>query len=1175
MRRCTFRLAAGLAAVLLTMVPVVSRAAVVPPDELVRTDTVVLLEDLESTRLLLGATCWLVHDLRNFALSGAGDLEELEDYDRYDLTLYEKLKPLDFAASSLLLGLDMGDLGTAREDIWFLRAEVNAAAAEVLEHYRAVAALHAQRRQELLERAEKDGLDVHLIRGQPWADPLRERQRQAGVQLGWRTNLEPPDGFRERFWDQLQGLDIRYQLRKGRMLGVTAITPKDPVLRWDLLEPEPGRYDFAAFDRMMDLLTGQGYRVRLIVPTLGGRVPDWWLAERPESVIRDGTGEADFTLNPGTFAHDFMGPVKRDGPWYQARAVNLADAPTRERFAACMNALGAHCRERGWLPRVLCVSADQFHAQRHWRVPPGTDLRAGILAHYRAAGEILRAAFRPVPVDLEVTEGEAHFIDGDLGAHEWRSVGLTRLLGLPGVASESPFFEDVMRAAAAECAAPAARKAGEPGPFFYQNCEYGFGTMLSVNFFTSLLRDGLWSEGWFGPEGILRWGYFPQIFAWNDRQLQWSGITNGYLAFRQAHLLGPTLANTRVTPADVLLLLPSASLDVQDSRTHRELVGWGWALTALKIPYDVLPEQALARGVPARARLLILPQALLLGAPQAKAIRAFVQGGGRLLVSGVPGSAGKAPGPLADVLGCDVLRAKGKPVAAVQTGVAGTWLQVTVPRGMHSGKLQPILPPDQGYPRQRASRAPGSEIPFLVLAPRTGALIVGKYGTGQVAIVGNGFGKGRTLALGYPFGNELVAADWTSVAFGKIYNGWARDEQMLGMLRWLDEALRGLGYVPAQAVPRGWRHRLQGFEACASSLSFPKGPERGGDTDPFLLSMTYLDSRRRHRIPQDEDRLDYAAELTWRDRPGVATRYLAVANRESAYAGERAAVQFWMMPHLFEIVLRDPGIRRIYDIGAQAPVAFERIESGVRFRTSVPPALGRVFAVSATDAVALFEGAGYPGISFDALALRVEHFADAAAAPTESQVLQPDEIRAWLVAQRGRRLQVGCGDKAYRRAAARLVEWLRERLALEAEVTLDDGRFELRNRERFEVSYQPAPARILIGNSWSSNTLAAHDCAWPYNNADAPARPSARLTATYAWPGGERGVVALTRASEYRRADGTPFGLTYGNTEGCEPRSVDDAKAPYLQRKLLVLASTPEGAEAAVQALIRACDGLK
>jgi hypothetical protein len=738
-----------------------------------------------------------------------------------------------------------------------------------------------------------------------------------------------------------------------------------------------------------------------------------------------------------------------------------------------------------------------------------------------------------------------------------------------------------------------------------------------VNYFTSLLRDGLWSDGWFGPEGILRWGYFPQIFTYNDRQLQWSAITNGYLANRQAHLLSPTIANTRVTPADVLLFLPSSSMDLKDSRTNRELVGWGWALTALKVQYDVLTEAALARGVPARAKLLILPQATVLSDAHVKAIREFVRMGGLLLASRLPGTDGTAPSPLADVLGCDILKREGKPVEVTQTGIKDTWLQSTVPRGMHSGKYNPVPKPDAGYPRAdyndgRANLRQG----YQVLAPAPGAKVLASYGTGGPAIVQNSFGDGRALTLGYPYGNELMFADWTSIAFGKIYNGWARDEQMLGMVRWLRDALAALVYERRSTVPEGWRFRLQRWEAAASSLSYPKGPDPA--TGPaWAVSFTYLDPRPDHSIAEDHDDLDYAAELTWRDRPGVATRYLAVANRESAYAGERGAVQFWTMPHRFRIRIADPAIRRVWDIAAHVPVTLERDERGVSFQTTVPPALGRLFAVSTSDTVELFEGAAFPGLSFQALEASVARIAAPRKRQAPSGVLHPADIAEWLTAQKqrtnlsegppllrgvipslsrnlssegskrdastslsmtkdqdarlsekGQTLIICHGDPTYRPAADRLATWLKDAFGIACEVTGDDGRFEV-EKSGFQTVFYPAEADILIGDAWSNNTIAAIDSTWPYNTREAAATPSARLTATYAWPGGKRGIVTLTRELDLRRADHTTFGLAYGDTRGFAPRGVNTAPRASLRQRLLVLASTPDGALDAVRALAK------
>jgi len=1137
-----------------------------------RSGVMQLLEDIERTRMLLGAAMWNVHDLRNFALYAHGreqlpaaEAQRLTEFDRESLRLYESIKPIDYAASSLLAALDLGDDRSAEGDLAFLRTELPPLASQVLQQYRRTAAAREAARRALTQQAAASGLEVNTIPGKPWDDPVRERQRRAGVAIGWRTNIEPPYGFREQFWDRLQKLDIRYQLKKGRMLGVTHLTFKDPVLRWDWIEQNRNRYDFSAFDRMMRLAIDNGYKVRLVIPTMGGGVPEWVVRQRPESVIRDEKGEWRHRISPKIYAHDFMGgDPNRNDSWYAGSSVNLLDEPTRQLFAKYVQALAEHCRRAGYVPHILSVCPDQLYCARHWRVPPGARQRPFIIEYFRRAAEIVRTAFDGVLIDYEVTDGEAHGIDYDYSAHEWRSAGLSELVSIPGVCSETPFFEDLMRAVAMQAARKREGADVEAGPFFYQNCEYGFGTMLSINYFTALLRDGLWSEGWFGPEGPLRWGYFPQIFTWNDRQLQWSGITNRYLGNRQAHLLGSTIANTRVAPADVLMLLPSSSMDVAEFRTHREMVGWAWALTALKVQYDVITEASLAAGVPERARLLILPQAVALSDEHVRAIRAFVRNGGTLIASMMPGTAGARPSPLADVLGCRLLRRDGKPVEVTQAGVKGTWLQVTVPRGLHSGKYTPVPAPDTGYPREFRNRSDQRQ-PYQVLEPAEGAVVVGEWGTGGAAIVDHRFGRGRALTMGYPYGNELVYADWTSIAFGKIYNGWARDKQMLAMVRWLRDELQRIGYQRPVAVPEAWRYRLKGFEAAVSSLAYPKGPalEQGKE---FAFVQTYLDARPDHRIAEDHDIMDYAAELTWRDRPGVATRYLAVGNRESAYAGERASVQFWMMPHTFKIRINDPAVRQVYDVAAGAPVRLFRDDAGVTFYTTVPPALGRIYAVSTTNTIELFEPSTFPGLSFADLEQQVAALAEPARRPDRTVILDAETIADWLVQRSLEQdtITICCGDEAYRPAADKLAAALGK-----ATVTTDDGTWEVQDAQQVRVSFVPSDADILIGNAWTNNTIATLDSTWPFNNGEAMATMAGRLTATYAWPGGDRGIVALTRARDFRNRGHQAFGICYGRVDGFVPVGVDTAPRPYQRRRLLVLASTPQGAMRAVEALAR------
>jgi len=190
--------------------------------------------------------------------------------------------------------------------------------------------------------------------------------------------------------------------------------------------------------------------------------------------------------------------------------------------------------------------------------------------------------------------------------------------------------------------------------------------------------------------------------------------------------------------------------------------------------------------------------------------------------------------------------------------------------------------------------------------------------------------------------------------------------------------------------------------------------------------------------------------------------------------------------------------------------------------------------------------------------------------------LVPSGVAAFV--SHGHRVLVECGagigsgipDEAYRAAAERVAAWLRQAAGIEASVTAEDGRFEIQGQEGFQIVYQAAPADVLIGSAWTNNAVAMLDSTWPYNTGEAPAIVSGRLSATYAWPGGERGVALLTREREFRRDNHTTWGTSYGNTDGFDVRQADDAQPPHLRRRLLILASTPAGADQAVRALEQA-----
>ncbi|KQR51193.1 beta-galactosidase [Leifsonia sp. Leaf336] len=79
-----------------------------------------------------------------------------------------------------------------------------------------------------------------------------------------------PDQWPEEVWAE----DVRLMVEAG----VNIVTL--PVFSWPLLEPEPGRWDFAGLDRIIDLLWASGITIDLATAT--ATPPAWLVREHPE-----------------------------------------------------------------------------------------------------------------------------------------------------------------------------------------------------------------------------------------------------------------------------------------------------------------------------------------------------------------------------------------------------------------------------------------------------------------------------------------------------------------------------------------------------------------------------------------------------------------------------------------------------------------------------------------------------------------------------------------------------------------------------------------------------------------------------------------------------------------------------------------------------------------------------
>lgn len=215
-----------------------------------------------------------------------------------------------------------------------------------------------------------------------------------------------------------------------REAGVTLVTVG--VFSWGTLEPEPGRFEVAWLDRVLDLLAGAGIAVDLATPTASA--PPWLALDHPETSSVDAAG---VRMSPGSRNHFCpTSPVFREHALRVVRA--LADRYARHPAVAMWhigNELGQQCwcdlcaeafcgwlRARyGTLEELNRAWGTAFWSQHYGRwaeiVPP----RAAPYLHnptqeldfrrftsdqlrdlYRVQAEVVRAAAPDVPVTTNV-----------------------------------------------------------------------------------------------------------------------------------------------------------------------------------------------------------------------------------------------------------------------------------------------------------------------------------------------------------------------------------------------------------------------------------------------------------------------------------------------------------------------------------------------------------------------------------------------------------------------------------------------------------------------------------------------------------------------------------------------------------------------------------------------------
>jgi beta-galactosidase len=587
----------------------------------------------------------------------------------------------------------------------------------------------------------------------------------------------------EQWPDDVQAEDVALMRRAG----VTMVTVG--VFAWSWLEPEPGRYAFAWLDRVMDRLAAANVGVVLATPTASP--PPWFSLAHPDAL--------PVTADGVRLSHGSRDTYCASAPAYRDAARRIA-AALGERYAGhpalrlwhVHNEYGTTCHcdvtadaFRRWL-RARYGSLDAlndvwttaFWSQRYtdWaqiRPPRATqylpnpaqvlDFRRftsdELLAAYVEQRDVLRAAAPGVPVTTNYVLGGWVPVDHARWAREVDLVAIDHYPADPGPGAEeeTAFAADLARGWARHSPGAPDWILMETAP----NLIYTPGRMhtkepgrMARHSLAAVARGsrGAMFFQWRAPRGgaeLFHSALVPHAGP-DSRVFREAVALGGQLRRVGEAAAGRVVAQVAIgydEPSAWALqapALPATGLDPLDEarRAHRSL--WRRGVTV-----DVIGSLSELSGY----AVLVLPAHYLMSDAQAEALRAWVAGGGRLVVTYLSGIAdehgrvrlGGYPGALRDLLGVRVEEFHPLPAGA------------TV--GLSAGGVDLA-----GATRAAAGGAVGDLWSETVLA--TGAEVVMRYAggvlDGRPAVTRNRYGEGVawyvSTRLAEPALDDLLAS---------------------------------------------------------------------------------------------------------------------------------------------------------------------------------------------------------------------------------------------------------------------------------------------------------------------------------------------------------------------------------------------------------------------------------
>ncbi|MFI6769944.1 beta-galactosidase [Streptomyces sp. NPDC050355] len=504
-----------------------------------------------------------------------------------------------------------------------------------------------------------------------------------GIRFGGDYN---PEQWPEEVWAE--------DLKLMKAAHVTMVTAG--IFSWARVEPRPGQWDFGWFDRVMDNLAGAGIDVCLA--TMTASPPPWLSHAHPEILPEGPDGQRRW---PGGRQH-----YCPSSPVYRAHAVRLVERlATRyaDHPALAMwhigNEYGCHTRQC-----YCAVSADDFRRWLRERYGSVEALNAAWSTAFWSQGygdfdEVLPPRTAPTFPNPAQQLDYLRFGDEAL-----RACYLAEKAVLDRLTPEVPVTTNLMPQHKPVDAFAWSAHMDAMALDFYQD-PYADDDHIRAGYVFDLMRSARSGQPWLlleqapsavnwrprngpKPPGAMRLWSWQAVAQGADAVLffQWRQSLGGAEKFHSA-MLPHGGTDTRIFREVTELGRELASLPgIEGTRSRAEvalLADWHswWALeldskpsTALEhsrialehyrplfeagVVCDVVPPQRELSGY----RLVVVPNLYLLTARDAERLTAYVQGGGRLVVSFFSGIVdehdrvhpGAAPAPLRELLGLRV-----------------------------------------------------------------------------------------------------------------------------------------------------------------------------------------------------------------------------------------------------------------------------------------------------------------------------------------------------------------------------------------------------------------------------------------------------------------------------------------------------------------------------------------